>query len=47
MGKKIALITRGSRALNKKAAEHLAKSNIDSVINYYTNEADAKKPLLT
>jgi NAD(P)-dependent dehydrogenase (short-subunit alcohol dehydrogenase family) len=41
MKNKIAVVTGGNRGLGKNMAMHLAKNNIDVVITYNTNDAEA------
>lgn len=44
---KIALITGGSRGLGKDMALSLAKKNIDVILTYHTNQADAEEVVKT
>jgi NAD(P)-dependent dehydrogenase (short-subunit alcohol dehydrogenase family) len=41
-GRRIALVTGGSRGLGRNTVIHLARRGVDSVITYYTNEAEAQ-----
>lgn len=44
---KIALVTGGSRGLGKDMALSLAKKNIDVILTYHTNQADAEEVVKT
>ncbi|WP_298959540.1 SDR family oxidoreductase [uncultured Roseibium sp.] len=43
IGKKIALITGGSRGLGRNMALHLARHGIDSVLTYHSNKVSAEE----
>ena len=45
MEKRVALVTGASRGIGKAIAIDLAKNNYIVIINYYSNEKEAKKVL--